>query len=522
MKTKLLKEVSEIKKEKTAFQLELEKQVTRYYAPDVGEYKRSTAEIQNYYAEMKNSTPKLALETISNGLFTATTPPNNQFFQLEYPTKDEKFDGDKDYLNSLEQVISEYLMESKFYQLMPNVYRDLALIGYSIMGLSWSEKNKGFLFKVYEPNTYYFSVDDDQDLDRFYYENKITRKQFLEKYGELPKSCTNKATLTLCKLIKRNPDYELQKTLIDGIEQNKNNIAFEWVQYTYLKEQDTNDFYKTEYFHNMPVFLARWNYKTNSPYPASSPCISCLADVKQLQEMERQELKGIEKTVTPPIQAPPSSEARDLSSASINIVENGTISPIITVPTGSLHHMTNKRIELEQKILRALHSDLFNSILYMDKTGATATEVNAKLIQSTNLVAPILHKINHDFFDKLFARIYNLLMYNEVINENEERGSIEFNIVYKSVTSDVKKLKQRDDINTAILMTQQLGSLNPEVAQAVDPTVLLKEVKDMLDIKGNWVKSDDVINKEKEAMLEQQEMQQAMQLAQQVKELEQE
>jgi hypothetical protein len=272
-------------------------------------------------------------------------------------------------------------------------------------------------------------------------------------------------------------------------------------------------------FDEFPALCPRWNLAGNDIY-GSSPAMDALGDVEQLQIQEREKSKAIQKMVSPPLNVPSSLRAESV----VNALPNGTTfydPQAGAMPMASpLYQVQPRVMELQQdmeyvrnRIRGAFYADLWRMISEMERSGVTATEIDARREEKLLMLGPVLERLHHELLDPLIDRTFAIAQRAEILPEVPEALSgHEVQVEYISMLAQAQRAVAIGGIERVVGFIGQLAGIDPQVLDKLDRDQAVDEVAKAIGAPPHIIRSD----KEVEALrAERAQAQQAAQAAQQ-------
>ncbi len=165
-------------------------------------------------------------------------------------------------------------------------------------------------------------------------------------------------------------------------------------------------------FQEMPWLVARWSKASGEVY-GRGPGMNALPTAKMLNLMEETVIRGAQKTIDPPLQAPDDGFVGKIKTrpASINYYRAGgskddRITPIYN----------DARIDYGLQVLEA-HRKMVHQAFYVDQLqlqqdrgNMTATEVNARTDEKMRFLGPLLGRLQVEFLAPLIDRVFAIML----------------------------------------------------------------------------------------------------------------
>ena len=276
-------------------------------------------------AQVVDNTGMVALELLAGALHGMLTSPNSLWFGLS--TGDQKLDSRDDvrmWLQDTAIEIHNTLNNSNFQTEIHEVYLDEIAFGTSVMSIEEDDKSV-VRFATRHLKECYICENSKGRVDEVYRCFKWTAKDIVNEFGE--------------------GKDKVGEKVMKAYESGKDDQKFEIIHYVYPADYKGGQKFKYESqyilaadkmllksggFNELPYVAPRWSKAAGEVY-GRSPGMNALPEVKTVNVMAETIIKGAQKVVDPPLQAP----------------DEGVIRPIKTKP-GSFNYYragTTDRIE---------------------------------------------------------------------------------------------------------------------------------------------------------------------------------
>lgn len=460
-----------------------------------------------------DSTTLIAVRNFASGMMTGATSPTRRWFKTGVMNKDiESNWAIKNWCAKQSELTRKILYSSNFYQLLPEVYDQLAVFLFSCLSME-SDYETVVNFKCLPIGSYYYSKNHRGVVDtlcRNYMEsarnlvNEFGFENCSEKVQEASKTRPNDL-FEIVHFVEPNQEYKEGSP----ISAQKKFIS------VYYEVTEKDKYLRKSGFDRFPyvVFEASCNGEDN--YPSKGLGAYALPDAKQLMSMVKEYAKAIKKMVTPAYKGPASLKNTDLSDAPGHFNEtdeNGNgLSPIYEVNPRVLE-LKDGINEMRESIKSIFYNDLFAMILNTAERGRTATEVNELKEEKMVLLSPLLEQIHTALKQILDWLFYEELKVGILPEIPEELQGQDIEIEFVSTLAQAMKAQN-------IASMERFTTFVANMGQAIDP-VLLKKIQgekmiddyaDFANIDPAQITPTDEIMKYRAAM--EQKQQQAEQLA---------
>jgi hypothetical protein len=241
-----------------------------------------------------------------------------------------------------------------------------------------------------------------------------------------------------------------------------------------------------------------------------------------LQTMEEKKLKGLDKTIDPPMNAPLNmkGKAKTVVSGGINYVDVTQGQQTFT-PTYQLSldyaNMAFELNRIEDRIKKNFFNDVFLTISSQTKQ-MTATEVARRHEERLMVFGAILERLNSELFSDLIDRIYLILDNFGMIPEPpQEIIDKQIKVEYVSILAQAQKAVATGSIEQVLAFTGNVAQLDPSAINKVDIKEAIDQYADLVGTPPKIIRPDDQVAAIEQAQAAQmaaaQNMQNARELA---------
>lgn len=471
--------------------------------------KRSAGEKR--YAKIFDSTPLMAADNFAGGIYGMMTSPSNRWFSLRLEGDEElqEYGPVRDWLYSTTTIIlnsfgPEY---SRFYNVIPSLYADLACFGNGVFYSEEQEGSRRFNDSVRALSECVFSENAYGEVDtvyRCYSQDAIqVVKQYPETVSEKIRKTAEKdpyEKVWLIHCVEPNDDYE---------EDNILSMPFKSVVVT----KECRTVLSRRGYWEMPYQVPRWSQAAGETYGRGLGEI-VIADVKTLNQQSRTSLVSAQKAADPPLLAPDEGVIRQartypggITYGGIDANGNQLLRPLLN---GADHRLTFEMMEQRRQSIR--EGFYFSLMQMVGSPDMTATEWIGRQEEKLRLLGPNLGRIQSEFLSPLVSRRFGML--NRMGMLPKPPLELQGQKVQVDYVSPLAKAQMAGEAQAVVRLYQSIegiAGINPAVLDAIDHD----EAVNML-AKG-WAVPAPVMRgrKEIEAIREERaEMERAAQMAQ--------
>lgn len=455
----------------------LQPRATRFNTTDVNTSSRRNTDIIN-------NTGGYALNTLSSGLMSGVTSPSRPWFQLR--TTDpvlNKRQAVKVWLDETRQVLNETFIKSNLYTTLPIVYNDLGGFGTSAFAVLEDDEDviRCFHFPI---GSYTLATGPRGNVTACFRNFMMTTSQLVKQFGLEQCSSTVQDNF-------KNKKFDSYQPVLHVVEENPDADASKldsrylpW-RSVYLEKNNSEDkVLRLRGYHDFCVMAPRWSTTGEDVY-GNSPGMEALGDILQLQKLEKRKLQLLDMLLDPPRNVPVSlrNEYIGTLSGERTFVPDHLANKVEPsyIPNPYLDHVSAEIREVENRIRRLLHESLFLMIADIERSGVTATEIQARLQEKMMVLGPVLERLNDDMLDPLVRRTLGILERAGKLPEPppELQGQM-VNVEYISTMAQAAKLQGVTGVERFVGFVGSLGAVRQDALDKIS-------VDDAIDIFGDMV-----------------------------------
>lgn len=462
-----------------------------------------------------NSLPIFALQTLEAGLMAGVTSPARDWFAMHTSDKDL---NDKQevrvWLDLVTDIIKGALRRGKLYGALANgVYADLGSIGTASMFAE--EGRPGQLrFTSIPVGEYWIDVDADGVVDVIIREMPRTVRQVVNKFGL--ENCSKQTQdawennhLSNPILVKHAvvPNEEFQ----DGVIGPR---GMRWSSSWYETfNEDRKQFLRLGGYEEFPAMVPRWRRRSGDVY-GRGPGSVVRGDCRGLQHKEGRVLRMFDKATDPAMKGTTGISRPSLLPGDMTFIPagQGTIfEPVHDINPQAIV-VAEKFIDRdEQRINRAMHADLWRSILDDTRNQrATATEIEARRLEVMLQLGPVLENLDDELLEPIVMRAFHVLRRNDMLPPPpEEAIGIPMKVEFISVMHQMQQATGLAGMRTMIGEVLQLIEVWPEAGDKIDIDIAVDEFARITGVRPDLVRDEDDVDEiraEKAAMEEREQL----------------
>ena len=477
-----------------------------------------------------DNTATIAARTLSAGLMSGITSPARPWFKLALPDQQQAENSAVAiWLEDVARIIGHVFNRSNLYNALHRVYEELAPYGVAAM-IVHEDRDTGIYCETLTIGQYWLATNTRGIVDVLYREHSMTTAQMVEEFvpgsgddrdwsnvSEAVKTAfqTNRLEqrFDVLQAIEPNPDYAEQSRL----SKNRRYRSV-WLE----KGAPQDRILRMAGYDEFPAMCPRWDAIVRDAY-GDSPGMIALGDAEQLQDQERFKSRAIEKMVDPPLlqSGALSSPINDNPRGVTIYAPNGAqapLSPLVSIQPRVMELQADMDM-VRSRIRNAFFADLWLMITNMERSGVTATEIDARREEKMLVLGPVLETLHHELLDPLIERVFSILSRAGMIPPApDEMGDAPVQVEYTSILAQAQKAVATNSIEQLVGFAGNLIAVDPSVINKVDFQQAVDEYSNALGAPRRIVRSDQDVQKiedaQNQARAEAQQKQEAMQAMQ--------
>lgn len=470
---------------------------------------------QKYDSKRVNSTASRALGILASGMQSGLTSKARQWFLLANPDPDlNRYLPVRQWYDKVQEILEGIFRRSNCYTAFLHTYTEMAAFGQGAMEVLF-HPDKSLYCRPRTVGSYYMSTDQWGEVDTYFITEKMTVRQIVLAYGKdnLPQRIKN-----LWDNGKYEDRFEVVNAFLKHPEDYGVTIGEQYsiASVHYLADaEDRDGFLRKSGFRSWPVMTPRWDVVGGDVY-GWAPVRDVISDVRMLQRMESDALKGVAKSVNPPWRIPPELDRKGLNTqpGGLNVVSamgDQAVAPLFTQQM-NIQQLQMKINAVEQNIKEGLYNSLFLALLTQDNPQMTAREVAERHEEKLLMLGPVLERIHYEMLDPMIDRAFLIASEAGLIPPAPpELEGAPTQIEYVSILSQAQKAVGVNRIEQTAAFLGNMAAVYPELRHALDPYRALREYAQMIGAPGVMLRDEEEYQKSVSA--EQQAQQQAQQVA---------
>lgn len=501
-----------------------------YVNPERFEFEDETLDAgDNLYSKIYNNTPLLAAGTESAGMMTHHTSPSTIWFQLDVPgIPGEELDQDaRIWLVEVQLTYMLFFARSNIYTRMLEVYEDLVTPGTGVMFVEEDREDalRGYVLPC---GTYCLATGANGRVNSLYHVVKMTVAQMVEKFGL--ENCGPKV-----RELHERGEYDLERKILHVVEprslrdpEKLDSKNMPWASlWLELEGSDQEGLLSESGYRSCPFMAPRWATFATDAYGRSS-AMRALGDAKELQALELEHAKIVQKLSRPPMTGPSELEtaAVDLTPDGFTSISgDGRLQPAYVPDRAALAEIREDILRCERRAERAFHADLFRLLVDDNRANnKTAEEIKAKSQERLMQLGPVLERVNDEFLDPFFDRVFDIAMsLNLLPPPPQSLQGREVRVTYISVLASAQRMLRTTGLERLVQFTLNLSQADAAAAKKLSVARLISLYSEMVGADPRALKSEQEMAAEAaaeaRAIEQQQAAEQMAQVTQSVKNL---
>ena len=483
---------------------------------DIGDYiipRKSDITNTSYPGEPKynrilDSTGMTSLDLLTGALHSMMTNPSGYFFNMTTGNPDlDANDNVRIWLQDVVRKMHYRLNNSNFQTEVQEYYVDLA--GFGTAAMSIEEDNETVLRFNTRPLKEIFVEENSKGyIDCLYRRYELDVRGMVDDFGydNLPEKVRKDYDAGKAK------KYEIIHAVYPARKvkgEKTYDPIFRYIsQYILVCDKVQLDI---KGFREFPFVVSRWSKIAGEIYGRGLG-EKALPECKCVNKMTETTLRGAQKVVDPPLQAP----------------DDGFVLPLITVPAGLNYYRAGSedRIEpifndsridfgfqsIQMKQASIREAFFIDQLKLREGPQMTATEVTERTEQALRFLGPMLGRQQSEFLQPLIDRVYNIMdRRDEFDAPPAELEGVPLKVQYSSVMAMAQRLSELQSIQRTMGAIAPFASADPSVLDNIDGDKALHNIAKLLNFPQEILrKKEDVAKMRQQRAQQQQEQQEAM------------
>lgn len=480
-------------------------------------------------AKIVHSGPRQDLHEYASGMQSGITNQSQDWFQFVGAHGDADTSDSPDvrrFFDSATRAVSRAFQQGNVYQTTDQVYLHAAVFGTSASLLLRGDAPGELFMSLVDEGDYWLAEGRSQKVDTLMRRIEMTLAQAADEFGlgSLPPNWRERVRLGLLedrvtvwhlvcpndgspKFADVNPAMPFASVYWIGDGSVRGSTATPVAANSALGAQnDTDQILDVRGFSYNPIVTCRQQY-VGSVY-GKGLGEKALGDIKELYELESQELRAIYQEQEPPLWAPASLKGR-INEYPGGVTYLDTMSPLDRAPVGRLFDPNPAAIQLTeakiqavmQRIDKIFCTHLFAVMMNISSASAkamTATEVQELASEKVTLLGPVLTRMDRDFLTPLVTGALSILLEDGFVGGEDEPvpdeiAAGETGIECRYVSSLHTEMAAATKMRGTLKMLEIVGmvaQLNHEAVDKVDADQVVDEASAVYPSTAKFILDD--------------------------------
>ncbi len=470
------------------------------------DFNRSTTKGDRRSEHIYDGTAPWALEQLAAGLNSSLSSPTDRYFNIGLETQetgltDEQLAWCED---TADAIYKEYgKSEVNLNPSIHECYLDVGGFGTAVLYQEWDWDAGNASFKSFPLADCYIAENAKGVIDTMFRKSMMTRRQLEQEFSKeddsLPSEIKDEKNETR--------EFEIVHCVYPrnegkgGYGPKNKKFASCWVipQFKHLCRESGYD--------GFPYHVPRWTKLAGEVY-GRSPGMTCLPDIKMLNQMSKVTIIAAQKIIDPPLIVPDDGFILPIKTSPGSLLfksvgQEDTIQPLET--KGRVDVGLELQDQRREQILKAFYVDWI--IRQKKKERQTAAEVYDDRNEMLRQMAPMLGRITVELISPMIIRTYDLMLAAGKIKPAP--ASMQKKRLALYYVSPAAKAQSGSKAGNIQMFTQDLVAMAqaaPEVMDAIDVDVYAQEMAKYRDVTRKIIRSPDMIAQVRQDRKKQQNM----------------
>ncbi len=495
-------------------------EISRYISPDTGSFIETTQNKPKNSNRIVNQMATTCMGSLGSGLLAGASSPSRPWFNFMLDGVDMTADVEaRLWATQVRDLILDDFNKSNTYLALQTLYEETATYGTGAC-LVFEDDEDGLRLYPLTAGQYAISTDGRGVVDTLYREIRMTVGQLVSRFG-----IDNVTEGT--RYLYNNRKLDDWVTVIHAIEPRKNFDSTKkdaknkpWGSW-YFEENAGKDEYLLESgFDYFPALCPRWKLNAGDIY-GTGVGMTILPSVKQLQVMEKRKLQGIDLSMNPPLQGPPTYRSRTINNFAggytvVDATGNNPIKPLVNAQM-DMQGLMLAEDKIEKQIRADTYVDLFLMLQNDTERQMTATEVSERREEKLMMLGPMLLRMKDEIHEPLIKIAYQIRANNGTLPPLPERlQDLPIKMQFVSMMAQAQKSSDITQMDRLLSVIQPMAQIDPTVLDGINFSKFLSVYSAKMGVPAEVMRTDEevqAIQQQRQQMQEQQMQAQQMQAA---------
>lgn len=461
-----------------------------YLIPRKNDIQKTSTPGEPKYVQLLDPAGSTYAELLAGTLHSMLTNPSGYFFGLTSGNDAlDQLDSVRLWTQKVVQIMHDVLNNSNFQTEIHEFYLDIVNFGTASMSID-EDPDDVVRFACRPVQEIYIEENSMGIVDSLYRCYKMNCRALVDEFGydALPE-----------KIQKQYDDGKDDRhEVIHSIYPSKRaygdkKAPFAFIsQYVLVEQKQT---LATRGYKDFPYIVARWTKVSGEEY-GRGPGEKALPAVKMQQKIMETTIKGAQKTVDPPLQAP----------------DDGFVLPLVTRPGGFNYYragsedriqpiFNDARVDfgfqmieiVDRKVRDAFYVD---QLKLRDGPQMTATEVMERSEQSLRFLGPMFGRLQKEKLQPTVERVYNIMQRKGMFPPPpRELNGIPLKVQYTSVMAMAQRQSQVQNIQRTMQAITPFASADPRMLQIFDGEFMGKHIAQLFNFPQQGIRTKEVLDK---------------------------
>ena len=495
-------------------------EIARYIRPDTGSFLLSDQNKPKNSNRIVSPMASSCIHTLGSGLLAGASSPSRPWFNFTLEGVNLNTDVEaRLWATQVRDLILDDFNKSNTYLALQTLYEEMATYGTGAC-LVFEDETDGIRLYPLTAGQYAIATDGRGVVNTLYREIRMTVAQVVDQFGI---DHVTEGT----KYLYNNRKLDEWITVIHAIEPRKNFDSTKkdaknkpWGSWYFEENADKDQYLLESGFDYFPALCPRWNLNAGDIY-GTGVGMDILPSVKQLQVMEKRKLQGIELTMNPPLQGPPTYRSRTINNFAggytvVDATGNNPIKPLVNmnIDTNGLLMAIDK---VEKQIRSDTYVDLFLMLQNDTERQMTATEVSERREEKLTILGPMLLRMKDEIHEPLIKMDYAILAANGKLPPLPERlQNLPIKMEFVSMMAQAQKSSDITQMDRLLSVIQPMAQIDPTVLDGINFPKFLSVYSAKMGVPAEVMRTEDEVNaiaqqrqQAQQAQAQAQQMQQA-------------
>lgn len=462
-----------------------------------------------------------AARTLAYGMQSGLSPSSMPWFKLITTDPDLiEFQSVKEWLADVEKLIYLFLADIGFYDATKITYGELGCFGIGAGALIEHDEY------IAVPHTmtageYAIALDDGNRAAHLYREVSLSVGQAMNMFGNAVSKQVkdaydrgDHAMLVRCvHAIEKNSEYD-PRILAGPRAQEYRSVWWE------VGNPDKSQLLRESGYRSKPFWAPRWDVTGSGTYSDSAPGFNALPDLRELQLAARRRGRIRDYAERPPMKAPSGLSATilKLDPGSITYADAASLEglgPIMQVDYRMVQAIREDQYELREDVGAHFYNDLFRAI--SEREGIQPLndlETSLRNEEKYTQLGPVVDRVNTEMLEVAIDRAYDILdRSGSIPPAPKELQGQPLHIDFVSMLTQAQRASANTAIERAARFVGYVAGMFPEAAIKFDAEQAIDEFATGTGTPPRIIRSDEIVDKMKQDMAQQQQQAQMAQMA---------